>query len=171
MGELILPLSIVLSLVSYSLIAKWYVTPRLEGLPRAEALLPLVLLHTFRHIGMAFLIPGVTSAPLDPGFANPAAYGDLLAAVLALLAVAALRLHWSLATPLVWLFNIEGSVDLLNAVYQGLRRTPNLGDLGATYFIPAVIVPALLVTHYMVFRMLLKRETVPTGAGALGQDK
>ena len=76
MGELILPLNIVLSLLSYSLIAKWYVSPRLEGLPRTEALLPLVLLHTSRHIGMAFLIPGVTSEPLDPGFANPAAYGD-----------------------------------------------------------------------------------------------
>ena len=163
MGALILPLSIVLSVVSYSLIAKWYVAPRLADIPRAEALLPLVLLHTFRHIGMAFLIPGVTSQPLDPGFANPAAYGDLLAALLALLAVAALRLRWSLAIPLVWLFNIEGSLDLLNALYQGFRRTPN-GDFGATYFIPAFIVPALLVTHYMVFRLLLRRGTVSTGS-------
>ena len=102
---------------------------------------------------MAFLIPGVTSEVLDSRFANPAAYGDLLAAVLALIAIMALRRRWGMAIPLVWIFNIEGSLDLLNALFQGFRHTP-AGHLGATYFIPAVVVPALLVTHFMVFRLL-----------------
>jgi hypothetical protein len=105
---------------------------------------------------MAFLIPGVTFTTLDPRFANPAAYGDLLAAVLALLAIIALRLSWKAAIPLVWLFNIEGTLDLLNALYQGLRHTEN-GHLGATYFIPAVAVPLLLVTHYIIFILLLRK--------------
>jgi hypothetical protein len=105
---------------------------------------------------MVFLIPGVTSQALDPRFANPAAYGDLIAALLAILAIFALRLSWRAAIPLVWLFNIEGTLDLLNALFQGLRYTEN-GHLGATYFIPAVIVPVLLVTHYMVFILLLRK--------------
>ena len=163
MEELILPLSIAMSFVSYSLIAKWYLVPRLNNIAVFEALIPLVMLHTSRHIGMAFLIPGVTSVPLDPGFANPAAYGDLLAAFLALLGVIALRSRWSLAIPLVWIFNIEGTADLLNALVQGFRRTAN-GDMGATYFIPAVVVPALLVTHVMVFQLLLRRKTVQAAA-------
>ncbi len=29
--------------------------------------------------------------------------------------------------------------------------------MGATYWIPSVIVPALLVTHYMVFVLLVRR--------------
>ncbi len=87
MDNLILPLSIVLAVLSFSLIAKWYVIPALAPLPRKEALTPLLLLHSFRYVGMAFLIPGVTSAPLDPRFANPAAWGTLLAAVLALIAL------------------------------------------------------------------------------------
>jgi len=91
MLDLILPLSIVMSFVSYSLIAMWYVVPALAAMPREKALTALVLPHTFRHIGMAFLIPGVTAEVLDPRFANPAAYGDLLAAVLALLAIVGLR--------------------------------------------------------------------------------
>ncbi len=112
----ILPLSIVLGLLSYSLIAKWHVMPQLVGMPRANALTPHLLLHSFRYIGLAFLIPGVTSEILDSRFAIPAAYGDLLAALLALVAIMALRLRWAMAIPLVWVFNIEGSLDLLNAV-------------------------------------------------------
>ncbi len=157
MDNLILPLSFVLAVVSYSLIAKWYVMPWLAPLSRKEALTPLLLLHSSRFIGLAFLIPGVTSVPLDPRFANPAAWGDLLAAVLAFIALLALRLEWSAAVPLVWIFNIEGTLDLLNALFQGMRYAPN-SDLGATYFIPAVIVPALLVTHFMVFKLLLSQK-------------
>lgn len=157
MLDLILPLSIVMSLLSYGLVAGWYVMPALAAMPRAKALTPLLLPHSFRHIGMAFLIPvpGVTAEVLLPRFANPAAYGDLLAAVLALVAIAALRWRWTAAIPLVWIFNIEGSLDLLNALYRGFRYTPD-GHLVATYFIPAVIVPALLVTHFIVFKLLLK---------------
>ena len=155
--DLILPLCIVMGLTAYGLIAKWYVMPSLLALPRARALVPLLLFHCFRFIGLAFLIPGVTSQPLDPRFANPAAYGDLLAALLAFLGILALRRGWRAAIPLVWLFNVEGALDLLNAVTQGIRYTED-GALGATFFIPAVVVPALLVTHVMVFIILLRGE-------------
>jgi hypothetical protein len=147
----------VMGLVTYGLIAKWYVMPVLLRLPRARALVPLILPHCLRFIGLAFLIPGVTSQPLDPRFANPAAYGDLLAAVLALLAVVALRRAWRVAIPLVWVFNVEGTLDLLNAVTQGIRYTED-GSMGATFFIPAVVVPALLVTHVMIFMILLRGD-------------
>lgn len=157
LSELIVPLSLTLSLVSYSLIAKWYVVPWLNARSRNEALTPLLLLHSFRHIGLAFLIVGVTAQPLDPRFSSPAAYGDLLTAVLALIALAAVRGGWSAAMPLVWIFNVVGLVDLANALFQGFRYIPN-GHFGATYFIPAVIVPALLVTHVLVFQLLLRRE-------------
>lgn len=154
----ILPLSIVLSLVSFSLIGKWYVMPRLISIPRANALTPLLLLHSFRHIGMAFLLPGVTAVALDSSFATPAAYGDLLAAVLAFIAIFALRQQWTVAIPLIWIFNVVGTVDLLNALWQGFRHISG-GQLGAMYFIPAIIVPALLVTHYMIFRLLLRSQS------------
>ncbi len=153
--DLFLPLSLVLGLISYSLIASWYVMPALKSLPRAQALKPLLLFHTFRYIGLAFLVPGVAAETLDPSFANPAAYGDLLAAVLALIALVALHFKWVIAIPLVWIFNIEGFLDLINALFQGLRSD---AQLGAAYFIPAVIVPALLVTHFMIFKLLLQKD-------------
>ncbi len=155
--DLILPLCMAMGLIAYGLIATWYVMPALRPLPQAKALMPLLLLHCFRFIGLAFLIPGVTSQPLDARFATPAAYGDLLAAGLAFLGILALRQRWRAAIPLVWVFNIEGTLDLLYAVTQGIRYTDD-GTLGATFFIPAVAVPALLVTHAMVFIILLRGE-------------
>ena len=156
-NEFFLPISIVMGLLVFGLTARWYVAPLLARLDRKAALTPFLLFHGTRYIGLAFLIPGVTAEPLDPRFAHAAAYGDLLAAVLALVALLALRLGWPIALPLVWIFNIVGTLDLLNAVFQGLRYTSD-GQLGATYFIPAIVVPALLVTHAIVFWLLVRRQ-------------
>jgi hypothetical protein len=143
-----------LSRVGYSLVARFYVAPRLRALPRPAALTPLLLFHAFRHLGMVFLVPTVVGPALPAAFAVPTAYGDLLAALLALLAIGALRMAWPLAIPLVWLFNVEGTLDLLNAFYQGLRHDV---QPGAAYYIPTFVVPALLVTHAMIFAMLIRR--------------
>ena len=146
-------LQFVLSLIVYALLAKWYVVPWLAGKPVNQALIPLVFPHAFRHIGMVFLVSGIVTQPLPKGFAYPAAYGDLLAGVLALLSLVALRGGWGLALPLVWLFNIVGTVDLLNA----LRQANVVPDFGAAWYIPTFLVPALLVTHFMIFARLLRR--------------
>ncbi len=102
---------------------------------------------------MVFLVPGVVVQPLPGAFANAAAYGDLVSGVLALLALFALRTGWAGALALVWLFNIVGTVDLLNA----LRQANVVPDLGAAWYIPTFLVPALLVTHFMIFARLLRR--------------
>ena len=117
--------------------------------------MPLLLLHTFRYVGMSFVIPGVVAPTIASIFSTPAAFGDLLAALLALLALIALRQRWTLAIALIWIFNIIGSLDLLNAMFQRVRYVPT-GELGATYLIPAVYVPALLVSPYLIFRLLAK---------------
>jgi hypothetical protein len=106
---------------------------------------------------LVFLIPGVTAEVLDPRFSIGAAYGDLLAALLALISIIALKYSWQFAIVLVWIFNVVGTLDLLIAVFQGLNYVP-ASSFGAALFIPMVIVPALLVSHYMIFLLLLKKE-------------
>ena len=101
----------------------------------------------------------VASPDLPDGFARPAAYGDLIAAVLALVARAALQTRVGIG--LVWVFNIWGSADLLHAYYQGrVGVGVEPGQLGAAYFIPTVVVPLLLITHGLVFRLLLQGDGV-----------
>src|SRR5690349_13940973 len=48
----------------------------------AEALRPLLILHSIRFIGLAMLVPGFVSPGLPLAFALPAAYGDIVAAIL-----------------------------------------------------------------------------------------
>ncbi|MDH3669963.1 MAG: hypothetical protein OES46_02215 [Gammaproteobacteria bacterium] len=151
--QAIFGLQFLLSLVVWGLIAKWLLAPWLATMAQHQALFWLTLPHAFRHIGMVFLVPSVVAQPLPNAFAIPAAYGDLAAGVLALLALIALRTGWAGALALVWLFNIVGTVDLLNA----LRHLNVPPAFGATWYIPTFLVPLLLVTHFMIFVRLLRR--------------
>src|SRR5215813_12039364 len=153
-------ISVALSFVAWGIVAARYLWPVLRDQPRATALRPLLLLHSFRFIGLAFLVPGVVSPDLPGAYARPAAYGDLIAAVLALLALAGLQS--GLGIVLVWVFNLWGSADLLYAFYQGVVGVGlEPGQLGAAFFIPTVVVPLLLITHGLVFRLLLQGDGVP----------
>ena len=84
-------ISVAFSFIAWGIVAAQYLWPELRDQPRAQALRSLLVLHSFRFIGLAFLVPGVVSTELSAAFAHPAAYGDLLAAVLALLALAGLQ--------------------------------------------------------------------------------
>ena len=151
--QAIFGLQFLLSLVVWGVIAKLLLTPWLGTKSAHEALFWLTLPHAFRHIGMVFLVPGVVAQPLPDAFAIPAAYGDLATGVLALLGLIALRTGWAGALALIWLFNIVGTVDLLNA----LRHVNVAPNFGAAWYIPTFLVPLLLVTHFMIFVRLLKR--------------
>ena len=144
------------SLLSYTLIMVWYIIPRLSRQPRMQALLPLVLLHTFRTAGLVVLLPQVMGGIVPLGFAAPAAYGDLLTAVLALLTAFMLRLRPGLALPFVWLFNLVGIIDLLYALYEGAMIGLPDFHLGVAWLIPTFYVPLLLVSHVIIFWFLLR---------------
>ena len=148
-------LQIFLSLVLCTLLARWFLTPWLKDKTQRQGLFWLTVPHATRHVGMVFLVPGVVSPSLPGSFAVPAAYGDLAAGVLALLVLIALRSRWAGTTALVWLFNVVGTVDLLNA----LRHAQAVPHLGAGWFIPTFWVPVLLVTHVMIFGRLFTKAT------------
>ena len=149
--------SIAFSFIAWGIVAKRYIWPKLRLLQRAEALRPLLILHSFRFEGLAFLVPGVVSADLPSAFAHSAAYGDIVAATLALLSLA--LLPRGAGVFIAWIFNLWGSADLLNAFYQANDAGLIPGQLGVTYFIPTLVVPLLLITHGLAFRILLRHQS------------
>jgi uncharacterized membrane protein len=149
--------SIAFSLIAWGTLAKRYIWPKLRPLRRPEALQPLLILHSFRFIGLAFLVPGVVAPDLSAAFAHAAAYGDIIAATLALVSLASLRS--AAGVVIVWIFNLWGTADLLDAFYQAAHAGLIPGQLGATYFIPTLAVPLLLITHGLVFRILLHHQS------------
>ncbi|WP_200813000.1 hypothetical protein [Roseovarius albus] len=144
-----------MSLFVFALIASWYVVPWLSSLSAPAALSVLLLPHAFRYIGMSFMVPNLNSGGLPETFATSASYGDLLAALLAISALFALRWRSVVALPLIWIFNVVGLIDLVNA----LRQAEAIDYFGPTWFIPTFLVPVLLVTHVMIFARLMSRES------------
>lgn len=157
MQQLSFFLSIAFSLVAWGFVIANYIWPKLRTRPRAEALRPLLILNIFRFEGLAFLVTGVVSPDLAPAFAHAAAYGDFVAAVLAIVALISLRSAAGIAA--IWVFNLWGTADLINAFYQANRAGLQAGQLGATYFISTLFVPLLLIAHGMVFRILLQPQS------------
>jgi hypothetical protein len=151
--------SIAFSFIAWGIVTARYIWPQLRLLQRSEALRPLLILHSFRFIGLAFLVPGVVSPDLPSAFAHSAAYGDIVAATLALLSLVSLPRR--VGVVIAWIFNLWGSADLLNAFYQANSAGLLAGQLGATYFIPTLVVPLLLITHGVAFRILLRHQSEP----------
>ena len=135
--------------------ARLYVLPRLGELAPRGVLLPILLLHSLRHLGLMFLTRGAVYPGMPRQFAYPAALGDLLTAVLAFASIPAVAKGWKVGRPLVWVFNTLGTADLIVAITLAtLYGAPVY--MGAAYWIPAFWVPALLVTHYLTFIVLRK---------------
>ena len=151
--------TIAFSFIAWGIVAARYIWPELRLRERADALRPLLMLHSFRFIGLAFLVPGVVSPDLPAAFARSAAYGDIVAATLALLSVLSLPRATGILT--AWIFNLWGTADLLNAFYQANHAGLLAGQLGATYFIPTLVVPLLLITHGLAFRILVQHQPEP----------
>ena len=159
--------SIAFSAIAWGIVTARYIWPQLRLRQWSEALRPLLILHSFRFIGLAFLVPGVVSPDLPRAFASSAAFGDIIAAALALLSLLSLRSAPGLL--FAWIFNVWGSVDLVNAFYQANATGLTPGQLGATYFIPTLIVPLLLITHGLAFRVLLQPQQEPAMAPSRSQ--
>jgi len=155
--------SVLIAATSYSLIAKWYLWPRMRAMPFKDAVRPLLVLNTFRYVGFGFLIPGVVVKSLPAGFANPGAYGDIVASVLAFICLALLNGNESVVKAVIWIFNIQGTVDILSAMFLGPHFGIDPGDFGSMYFITTVYVPAVFVSHLIIYKLLVRKPISGSG--------
>ena len=158
--EFIFNLQLILGYVAWLLCFGVYVMPRLKSIDMVTAQRAIATLHSFRFFGLVFILPGVIGPNLPiAGFAAFAAYWDFATGVLAILALLSVRIR-----PLFWLFvvafNLVGIVDLILDYYHAIQvGLPALaGQLGATYAIPIIYVPALMITHVVAFYLLLRPQ-------------
>jgi len=160
---IIFDIQLVLGYVPWLLGFTAYLWPRLKATDPVEAQRAIALLHSFRFFGLVFLIPGVVGANLPAGFTTFAAYGDFATGVLAMLALLAVRMR-PLFWPLVVGFNLVGAIDILVDYYHGaqLGLGAMAGELGSTYAIPIIYVPALMITHVAAFALMARDWRVAT---------
>ena len=157
-GTALFLLQMSISFIVFVILAWWYLMPRISNLPLESALVPLIWIHVFRNIGLSILAPGAVDPTLPADFTNGVAYGDLAAAILAILSLLALRYRMPGAVILVWVFVVVGTADLILAVINGVRVDAFSHPLGASWLIVTMYVPALWVSSLIVFYLLLTRK-------------
>jgi hypothetical protein len=166
--QIIFSLHLILGYVAWLLCFRAYILPRLKSMDRVEAHRAIATLHSFRFFGLVFILPGVIGN-LPASFTTFAAYWDLATGVLAMLALLTVRIR-----PLFWLFviafNLVGVVDIILDYYHATQiGLPVLaGQLGATYVIPIIYVPLLMITHIVALYWLLRPQ--PKAVRALAGD-
>src|SRR5262245_47096121 len=132
----ILTINLLFSTFIFWVIAKIYVLPHLNKLDPRIAILPILILHSFRHLGLMFLASGAVYQGMPQNFAYPAAFGDLVAALLALISIPIVIGKRKYAKQIVLVFNIVGTCDLLIAITLAtIYGAANY--MGAAYWIPA----------------------------------
>jgi hypothetical protein len=133
---------------------------------RVAAQRVIATLHSFRFFGLVFILPGVVSPNLPADFAVFAAYGDFATGVLAMLALLTVRIS-PLFRLFVVAFNLVGTIDLIvdyyNAIQVGLPAHAEW--LGATYAIPIIYVPLLMITHVAALYLLMRSRAAQAFAG------
>jgi hypothetical protein len=165
--EIIFNLHLILGYVAWLLCFSAYFMPKLKSMDLVAAQRAIATLHSFRFFGLVFILPGVVGPNLPAaGFATFAAYWDLATGVLAMLALLLVRIR-PLFLLFVVTFNVVGMVDLILDYYHATQvGLPAMaGQLGATYVIPVIYVPVLMITHAVAFYLLLRPQ--PKAARAL----
>ena len=160
-------ISYAVAFVAFGLIGKWYLWPAIRDREPKAALTPLLLYACLRVNGLMFLMPGLVSTELPKAFAVPTAYGDLTATILALLALWPIRTGNALATPMVWLFNVIGLLDLIYANISTFKDHVDPTSLGVSYYLAVLKVPAMVVVHVLIFAYLLRPSAARMLTGAL----
>ncbi|MER9579075.1 hypothetical protein NKJ09_09260 [Mesorhizobium sp. M0189] len=155
--EIVFQTHLVLGYVAWLLCFGAYGLPWLRSMDRVAAQRSIATLHSFRFFGLVFIVPGVVSPNLPADFAVFAAYGDFATGVLAMLALLTVRIR-PLFWPLVVAFNVVGTVDLIVDYYHAIQigLPARAGELGATYAIPIIYVPLLMITHIAAFYFLAR---------------
>ena len=163
-AETLFRIHLVSGYVAWALCFGAYILPWLKSMERVDAFRTIATLHSFRFFGLVFLLPGVVGPHLPATFASFAAYADFATGVLAMLALLTVRIR-----PLFWTFvvsfNVVGAVDLIMDYYHAtlLDLPAHAGELGATYAIPIIYVPLLMITHVLAFYWLLRRASDARG--------
>jgi hypothetical protein len=140
-------------LIVWTTIAELFVKPLVQRSAINDQLSIWLLPQLFRILGVGLLVQNL-APDLPYSFALPTAIGDAITAVFAFVSIIALQKKWSSARSLVFVCNVIGSVDLLIALpHAAVTQAPNY--LAAQWYVPAVVVPFMIVSHVMLWRTLL----------------
>jgi len=147
------------TLTALALLACWKISPVRAWVLNTD-LRWLVLFHVTRLFAGAYFLVLCQHGELPCGFARPAAWGDIVVAVLALAVVVAMRTQFAKMLLLTW--NTVGLIDIIFVVFSALRF--GLKDWQSMHalrelplsLLPTFLVPIIIASHVLVFVRLTR---------------
>lgn len=160
----VLTIQSTLSLVAFTLIARWHVAPRLTELAREDALVPLLWVQVFRYAPLTLYAPGQVDPRIPADVAATVGLGDLGAGLVALVALLAVKRRIRGAIALVWVFTAVGIGDLVFATIKAVGAQMYAFAMGWNWYILNFYVPMLIVGHVMIVRLLTRTRSAPSSS-------
>jgi hypothetical protein len=154
-------LASVLSFLIFVIIAALYVAPWLATRQRAEALIPLLWVHAFRYVALQIFSAQQFGFAVSDAARDQIAYGDVIAAILAVISILALHYRLRMALVLVWLFFAQATIDLVNATIAGVREELFATASGVTWLILTFYVQVMYVSLGLLVWQLYSRRQEP----------
>ena len=151
----ILNLQYVVATGIYIVIFRIYLQRWFAAQPFPQAVLPLLLLHAFRYLGLSLIVPGQIGPTVSMDALQIMAWGDFASGVTALLAAIAVHHRWSTATALVALFSVVGIGDLIVVGITATQAGVFFADIGTMWFILVLYAPVMLLAQlYIAYRLV-----------------
>jgi hypothetical protein len=147
-----------ISVFVYALIAKWYVTPWLAGLKRADAIIALLWVHVFRYVALMTFSAQRDGFPISNDGLFDIVIGDVAGATIALVAIFALRYRARFGIALAWLLAAETIFDTVTNIRGGMREHLMGAAGGTTWLILVFYVPLIVVSVVLLLWQLSARH-------------
>jgi hypothetical protein len=145
----------------YATIARWHAATWLRTRERADALIPLLWVHAFRYVALHLIDAQATGYAISDGLRDRIIYGDLVASVLAVLAIAALRARSRLSIPLVLLLLGETVTFIATLVRARGEEATQAVATGINWLVQSFYVPLIPVTVVLILWQLISRRGQP----------
>ncbi|NCO02590.1 MAG: hypothetical protein GW903_00175 [Alphaproteobacteria bacterium] len=151
---IILNIQILSAICIYLLIYRVYLRDWFNTRDFRAAVLPLLILHSFRYLGLSLIVTGQIASEVPRGALQIMAWGDFAAGFAALLAAITIASKSKRGPFMVLLFSVIGIADLMVVGPTAYNAGVFDADIGTMWFILVTLAPALLLTHvYIVYRL------------------
>jgi hypothetical protein len=148
-------LASIISFIVFALIAIWYGVPWLKSRSRGEALTALLWVHAFRYIALQIFSAQKFGFAVSDGVRDLIAAGDVIGAILAVSAIAALRYKSPIANGLIWVFVAATAIDLAYGTIMGVGEHLFESAFAVTWLIVTFYVAILWITLALIVWQLL----------------
>ena len=155
----------ILSFLVFIMLAAWHVAPWLASRDRAQALVPLVWVHAFRHVALQIYSAQRFGFAVSDSARDQIAAGDVIGMMLAITALIALHYRAHAAVLLVWVLVVESAFDLIHTTILGIQEQLYATASGLTFLIVTFYVPMLWVTLGLMAWQLVSRRNEPLSKG------